>query len=163
MKIQPNVRDKLHDIDHLLDDNYETIRLKFKENIFEDPEVDLKTGKKKKSRVKKEIDVERDLTILKDPKVFIDNLIKVRNLWEPDVLTRVSMNGDVSLKIIAYIFSCHQDPQVIFKYQGGKGESLSGVNKAIILAYCEDLQESHYNIRMIIELLQIHELHEVIA
>ena len=80
MKIQPNVRDKLHDIDHLLQDNYETIRLKFKETIFDDPEIDLKTGKKKKSKVKKEIDVERDLTILKDPKGFIDNLIKVRIL-----------------------------------------------------------------------------------
>ena len=121
------------------------------------------TGKKKKSKVKKEIDLERDLTILKDPKVFIDNLIKVRNLWEPDVLTRVSMDGDGSLKIIANVFSRHQDPQVTFKYQGGKGESLSGVNKAIILAYCEDLQESHYNMGIILELLQIHELHGVIA
>ena len=73
------------------------------------------------------------------------------------------MDGDGSLKIIPNVFSCHQDPQVTFKYQGGKGESLSGVNKAIILAYCEDLQESHYNMRMIMELLQIHELHGVIS
>ena len=55
-----------------------------------------------------------------------------------------------------------RNPHVTFKYQGGKGESLSGVNKAIILAYCEDLQESHYNMQMIMELLQIHELHGVI-
>ena len=67
MKIQPNVRDKLLDIDHLLQDNYETLRLKFKETIFDDPEIDLNTGKMKKSKVKKEIDVECDLTILKDP------------------------------------------------------------------------------------------------
>ena len=80
VKIQPNVRDKLRDIDHLLLDNYETLRLKFKETIFDDPEIDLMIGKKKKSKVMKEIDIECDLTILKDPKGFIDNLIKVRNL-----------------------------------------------------------------------------------
>ena len=47
MKIQPNVRHKLHDIDHILQDNYETLRLKFKETIFDDPKIDLKTGEKK--------------------------------------------------------------------------------------------------------------------
>ena len=43
------------------------------------------------------------------------------------------------------------------------GNLYSGVNRSIVLTYCEDLEESYSNCRIKIELLRLDELDRVIA
>ena len=101
--------------------------------------------------------VERDITILQNPKNFIDSLIQKRNLFPPDVIKRVSTDGrDNSMKMIANVFDKHQDPEISFLGRDKKGSQYSGVNKANILAYCENLEENHNNLRLILEHLQVY-------
>ena len=63
--------------------------------------------------------------------------------------------GDNLEKMIVNVFDKRQDPEIAFLGQDKKGSQFSGVNKAIILAYCEDLEENHSNLRLILELLQV--------
>ena len=44
-----------------------------------------------------------------------------------------------------------------------KGNMCSGVNRIIVLAYCEDLEENYDNIRTILELLRFDELDSVVV
>ena len=46
--MSPNIRKKLHEIDHLLDDEYETVRINFKESVeVDDSEGNMSRGVKK--------------------------------------------------------------------------------------------------------------------
>ena len=93
VKMTPNVRDKLWDIDHLLDQQYITLRVKATETLTVevDEDITVETRGRKRSKLgprteRKEVFVERDITILKNPKSFIDFLIQKRNLFPPDVI-----------------------------------------------------------------------------
>ena len=44
-----------------------------------------------------------------------------------------------------------------------KGNLCSGVNRSIVLGYCEDLEENYSNCRIIMELLRVDEPDSVIA
>ena len=59
------------------------------------------------------------------------------------------------MKMILNAFDKHQDPEISFPGREKKGNLCSGVNRATILAYCEDLDENYSNLRMIMELLQV--------
>ena len=163
VKMAPNVREKLREIDHLLDQHYITLRVKATETVTVEVEEDITVKRRGRKRSKlgyrterKEVSVERDITILQNPKSFIDSLIQKRNLFPPDVIKRVSTDGgDNSVKMIVNVFDKHQDPEITFLGRDKKGSQFSGVNKAIILAYCEDLEENHSNLRLILELLQV--------
>ena len=93
------------------------------------------------------IEVERDITILKDTKSFVSRLIQERGLFEGDVMHRVSIDGgDRSVKAILKTFDRHYDPEISLPKLETKGNILSGVNWSIIMAYCEDLEENYENI-----------------
>ena len=49
----------------------------------------------------------------------------------------------------------HPDDEVTFPNREKKGSLLSGVDRSIMLAYCEDLEENYHNIRTIFKLLQV--------
>ena len=105
VQIAPNIMKKLHDIDHLLDNDYETIRIKVKETVTEDmkdcEDKDRKDKMIEKEKVKKIVEVEKDVTLLKDTKGFIVRMAQERNLWKSDILNRISIDkGDNSLKFI---------------------------------------------------------------
>ena len=163
VKMTPNVRDKLRDIDHLLDQHYITLRVKATETVTVevDKDITVETRGRKRSKLgprteRKEVSVERDITILQNPKGFIDSLIQKRNLFPPDVIKGVNTDsGDNSVKMIVNVFDKHQDPEITFLGRDKKGSQFSGVNKAIILAYCEDLEENHSNLCLILGLLQV--------
>ena len=100
--------------------------------------------------------MEKDITFLKNPKSFIDNLVIERNLCAPDVIKRVSTDGgDNSIKMIVNVFDKHQDPEILFPKLEKKGNLCSRVNQSIIMAYCEDLEENYNNLHLILELLQV--------
>ena len=128
-------------------------------DVEDDPLVKRRGRKRSKPGPRlerQEVKVERDITILKNPNSFISDLIQERNLFPPDVIKRISTDGgDNSMKMILNAFDKHQDPEISFPGREKKGNLCSGVNRAIILAYCEDLEENYSNLRMIMELLQV--------
>ena len=73
------------------------------------------------------------------------------------------MDGDNSLKVICNTFSKHHDPEITFTRTEQPGNLCSGVNRSIVLAFIEGVQENHHNLRVICELLQLHRLKFVVA
>ena len=73
VKMTPNVGTKLREIDHLLDDEYVTLKVNMTETVTVESKEDSTQTKTTKQRMK--ISVEKDLTILTDPKGFISRLI----------------------------------------------------------------------------------------
>ena len=67
------------------------------------------------------------------------------------------------MKFILNVFDRNQDPEITFPKVEKKGNLCSGVNRSIVLAYCEDLEENYSNCRIIMELLRVDELDSVIA
>ena len=85
---------------------------------------------------------------MKDLKGFVHQIIEERGLWEPDILKRISLDGGGnSLKMILNMVDKHPDDEVTFPNREKKGSLLSGVDRSILLAYCEDLEENYHNIR----------------
>ena len=77
-------------------------------------------------------------------------------MWEPDALTQISIDiGRNSLEMILNPIDKHIDYEVTFPARERKGRLLSGFDRSILLAYCEDLQENYNNIRIIFEILQV--------
>ena len=166
----PRVREKLMLQDHKLDHDYETIKVKMKKVLMEEVPIDpnVKTRGRKSAKltkkVRKEVMEEKDLTILKQPKEFLEQLAKDRFISEGDVVHRISMDGgDNSFKIICNTFSKHQDPEVTFTRTEKPGNLCSGVNRSIVLAYVEGVQENYENLRVVLELLQLDQLGFVIS
>ena len=53
---------------------------------------------------------------------------------------RVSTDvGDKSVKTILNSFSKYQDPEISFPHIEKKGSLCAGINRSVIIAYCEDL------------------------
>ena len=66
-------------------------------------------------KVKKIVEEETDLTILKDVSEFLNNLAEERGIFKEDVVHRISLDGgDNSFKLISNTFSKHQDPDITF-------------------------------------------------
>ena len=71
---------------------------------------------------------------------------------EEKTVLRISIDsGGDSLKVLGSIFHLDEKPEQ-------PGALLTGVNKVILLAYVEDLQESWVNLRILLELLQLHKV-----
>ena len=69
---------------------------------------------------------------------------------------RISIDGGGgSLKVLASIFDKNEDSEVVFTQREQPGSRLTGVNRVILLAYVEDLQETWHNLRIVLELLQL--------
>ena len=89
-----------------------------------------------KEKVKKIVEVERDVTLLKDTKGFIDRMAQERNLWKSDILNRISIDkGDNSLKFIVNQVDRKRDPEITFTKTEQPGNVCSGVKCSIVLAY----------------------------
>ena len=125
VKMTLNVRKQLHDIDHLLDDHYVTLKVKATKTVTvevcDNPLVHRRGRKRSKPGPRtehREVEVERDITILQNPNSFISDLIQEKNLFPPDVIKRVSTDGgDNSMKVIINAFDKHQDPKISFPGQ----------------------------------------------
>ena len=170
VKMEPRVKEKLSLQDHKLDEHYETIKVEMTKTVTEEVPIDpneKRRGRKSAKttrKVKKEVTEEKDLTILKKPKEFLEKLAEDRFIWKGDVVHRISMDGgDNSFKIICNSFSKHGDPEITFTRTEEPGNLCSGVNRSIILAFVEGVQENHENLRVILELLQLDTLGFVVA
>ena len=80
----PRVRDKLMRQDHMLDKDYETIKIKTQKTVTEEVLIDpseKRRGRKSAKmtkKISKQVEEEKDLAILKNPKEFLDNLAEER-------------------------------------------------------------------------------------
>ena len=136
------------------------------EEIPIDPTQNTRGRKSAKTtkKVTKEVEEMKDLTILKYPAEFLEKLAEDRFIWKDDAVHRVSLDvGDNSFKIICNTFSRHQDPEILFTRTEQPGNLCSGVNRSIVLAFVEGMKENHKNLRVVIELLQLHKLPFVVA
>ena len=94
---------------------------------------------------------------------FLTRIIEERGIYPPDVMKVISIDGGGnSMNFILNVFDRNQDSEITFPKVEKKGNLCSGVNKSIILAYCEDL-ENYSSCRIIMELLRVDELDSVIA
>ena len=112
VKMEPNVRQKLKEIDHLLDEEYETVKVKFQVN--ESGEEVEKESKDKNTKTKNtggKVNIEQDVTILKNTKNFVEKLVVERGIWPPDAITRIPMDGDTNS---INVFSQYQVPEKTF-------------------------------------------------
>ena len=86
--------------------------MKMKKTVTVEVEEDeeKKAKRKKKKTERREVDVERDLTIMKDPVKFIKELVEKRGLSKSSTMKRVSIDGgDNSLKVILNVFDKKQE------------------------------------------------------
>ena len=77
VKMTPSVRMKLKDIDHLLDEDYETVKVKFTETVTveveEEPLRNRRDWKRSKLGPRTE---RREISVEKDPKGLVSRLIQ---------------------------------------------------------------------------------------
>ena len=60
----------------------------------------------KKKITGRKIDIEQDVTILKNTNNFVETLVVEGGIWPPDAITRISIDSDTnSIKVIANVFS----------------------------------------------------------
>ena len=63
-------------------------------------------------------------------------------------------SGEGSIKVLASVMEEHHDPEVMNTVLEQPNNRLSGVNRVLLLAYVENIQESHHNVKTILELLK---------
>ena len=113
---------------------------------------------------KKVVEVEKDVTLLKSTKSFLDRMADERHLWKPDIMNRISIDkGDNSLKIIVNQVDRNKDPEITFTRTERPGNLCSGVKRSIVLAYVENVSEDYDLIHQILKLLRVDELDYVVA
>ena len=87
-----------------------------------------------------------------------------RGIWPPDAITRISIDGDTnSIKVIANVFSQHQDPEITFTKTETPSNLCSDVKHSIIVCYVEKLEESYANMHTLMEMMNLQELPYVMA
>ena len=157
VKVESNLMDILEEVGLTLEDEYESVKMKFEESVKVESEDDKKKSNKKSKKhiVKSEVDV----TIVKDIKGFVDKVIEARGLDQDNVKCRVVMDkGQGSLKIVLSVFDGDVDPDISFTSQEGKGEKLTGSNRLLVLAKVNGGQERYENVRLLLERLKLEKL-----
>ena len=91
-------------------------------------------------------------------------LIVERGMWVPDVVTRISSDGDEqSIKWIVNVFDKFHDPEITFTCTETPGNLCSGVKRSIVLCYVEGLKESYDVMRTLMEMLHLDDIPYLIA
>ena len=66
-------------------------------------------------------------------------------------------SGGESLKVLENIFHDNKDLDIMFTRFEQPGQRLYGVNRLILLAHVENLQQTWHNLWILLELLQLEE------
>ena len=94
--------------------------------------------------------------VCQDPKDLVNHICQECGIHIQDVLVRVGIDGGHgSLKVIMNIF----DPADL----ENKNQKDSGVNKVIVLALVENVQESHHNMKIIFDKAKLNDLKYVLS
>ena len=118
---------------------------------FEQKIAARRGGKGEKGVPAHEIEITRDAVVVKDVSKMVDWVVTERGMVKQQTVVRGSMDGGGgSLKILASIF---QESELSRAEQ--PGFLLTGVNRILLLAFVEDLQESWHNLRILLELVNL--------
>ena len=152
VKIEASVREDLRTWDKVGVDQLELHRI----DNFE-LKVAATRGKKGEKGIPARVEeISRDVVVLKDIAGTLDWIIEKRGMDKDKTIFRVNIDGGGdSLKVVANIFHAGEDSEIMFTSLEQPGRRLSGVNRFILLAYIENLQESWHNLRILLELLQL--------
>ena len=151
--VEKGVKEGLRSWDKLGEDQLQLHRI----DNFE-LKVPVKKGKKGEPGEPARLEViTRDAVVVKDISKMLDFVREQRSMVEEKTVLRISIDsGGGSLKVLGSIFHEDEKPEQ-------KGALNTGVNKVILLAYVEDLQESWVNLRILMELLQLHKVKYILA
>ena len=95
---------------------------------------------------------EMNVAIAKNSRRLVEKVSEAQKLNMEKVKCQgVIDTGQGSLKICVSIFDKDIDPEICFSDQETQGEKLTGVNRLIILAEVEQVKETHYNLRHLLE------------
>ena len=158
VKVEPNTRKFLSELDQMLKPFFEdkVMVMQVKKTVKEIKTVRTRGGKmnKKVVEVKKVVEKEKHIAIVKDLPVFLQTIAQMRNIPLDKAVYRVCQDGGGgSFKTVVSVMESGGDPSI-----EPKGELLSGVNRLLPLALCPGVPEKHHNLRQIMEHLQFHKV-----
>ena len=159
--VEKGVRRLLREWDHMADDQLILHRLDDLElKVSAVPVQKNKDGEVIKDGVPAHIEpITRDVVLVKDVAEHFKWVIEKRGLQDTSVKFNIYIDsGEGSFKVLASVINEHQDPEIMDTTVEQPNNMLSGVNRVLVLAYVEEIQETYNNIRRILELLNFKDL-----
>ena len=159
--VEKGVRRLLREWDHMADDQLILHRLDDLElKVSAVPVQKNKDGEVIKDGVPAHIEpITRDVLVVKDVAEHFKWVIEKRGLQDTPVKFKIYIDsGEGSFKVLASVINEHQDPEIMDTTVEQPNNMLSGVNRVLVLAYVEEIQETYNNLRKILELLNFKDL-----
>ena len=158
VKVEPNTRKFLSELDQMLKPLYEDkiMVMQVKQNEKVTKNVRTRGGKltKKVVEVRRVVERTKHIAIVKDVGVFLERIAQLRNIPFDEAVYRVCQDGGGgSFKTVVSVMEGGASPNL-----ESKGELLSGVNRLLPLAVCPGVPERHHNLHLIMEHLQLHKI-----
>ena len=98
--------------------------------------------------------ITRDVVIVKDVAKTLDWVANHGGLLKENIVFSVNIDsGGGSLKVLGSIFHDNEDLEIMFTRFEQPGQRPTGVNRLILLAHVEDLQETWHNLWILLEFL----------
>ena len=103
--------------------------------------------------------ISRDVVIVNGIVEHFNWVVEKHGLQHSNVKFKLYIDsGDGSFNVLASVINEHQDPEIMDTKVEQPGNMLFGVNRVLVLAYVEGIQETYLNIRKILELLNLKDL-----
>ena len=153
-------RRQLREWDHLTDDQLELITSdNFEMKVKAVPAKKDKKGKVLVPAVPAHIKtITKDVVVVKDVEKHLEWVVEQRGMERSSVKVKVYIDsGEGSCKVLATVMDENHDPEVMDTKLEQPGNRLAGVNRVLVLAYVEGLQETHKNMETILVLLNFKE------
>ena len=100
--------------------------------------------------------ITKDVIVVKDVAEHLDWVVEQRGMERSSVSVKIYIDsGEGSCKVLATVMDASHDPDIMDTSVEQPGNRLTGVNRVLVLAYVEQIQESHTNHRRILELLNL--------
>ena len=146
----------IEEIGSTLENHYEDVEMNFEVKIEDDDEDVEQQSNKKTKKKKTEYETKNvDVTIVKDARALVEEVMVARGLKPETLMCRAVIDGGQgSLKICLSVFDRNTNPQVSSS-QEAQGEKLTGVNRLLLLAEVDGGLERHHNVRLLLEHLQL--------
>ena len=151
------MREKLREWDHLADDQLQL-------HVLDNLQAKISATSAKKDEKGKVIEpgvpacvqsITREVVTVRNVKDHFHWVVENRKMDPNETKFKVYIDsGEGSLKVLASITEKHNDPEVMISSLEQPNNRLSGVNRVLLLAYVEDIEESHHNMRIILDLLK---------
>ena len=161
LHVEKALRRKLREWDHLTDEQLIVCTVK---NF----EMKISAQKAKKDKEANVVEaavpahtkaITKDVVIVKDVVEHFDWMVQKRGMERSSVSVKINIDsGEGSCKVLATVMDANHDPEIMDMRVEQPGNRLTVVNRVLVLAYVEQIQESHNNLRRILELLNLKDI-----